>query len=132
VIAEAKTKAFDQKTVSASVTAPESLSVALGSDGSTELVPTPDTLMTSSPYTSTVPGFRSSFKFNDVDDYNGYKRKVNTQRAEGYTVSVTVAYASSTYPDSTKFSQTWCKKMNVSVKSPYMPDSVTVSYAFVY
>jgi hypothetical protein len=132
VIAEAKTKAFDQKTVSTGVSVSDSLSATLGSDGSTELVPSPDTLMTSSPYTTIIPGFRSSFKFNDIDDYNGYKRKVNTPRAEGYTVSVTVAYASSTYPDSTKFSQTFCKKMSVTVKSPFMPDSVAVSYAFVY
>ena len=132
VIAEAKTKAFDQKTVTTAVSAPESLSVTLGSDGSTESVPNPDTLITSSPYTTNTPGFFSNLKFNDVDDYNGYKRKVNTPRAEGYTVSAKVAYASATYPDSGKFSRTYCKKMTVTVKSPYIPDSLTVSYAFFY
>ena len=88
--------------------------------------------ITVSPYTSATPGFRSILKFDDVDDYNGYKRLVNTPRAEGYTLSAKVAYASPTWPDSTKGTQTWCKKFTVTVKSPYMPDSLVISYAFLY
>jgi hypothetical protein len=133
LITEAKTKAFDQMTVTNPVTMPDSLSAVLGTDGASEAVPSPDTLITSSPYTSVTPGFRSGVKFNDIDDYNGYKRKVNTQRAEGYTLSATVAYASATYPDSTQYgTKTYCKKMTVVVKSPFIPDSVSVSYAFLY
>lgn len=132
VVAEAKTKAFDQKTVSLAVSAPESLSVTIGPDGATEFVPNPDTLVKSSPYTANTPGFLSNLKFNDVDDYNGYTRKVNTPRAEGYTVKVLVGYASSTYPDSAKGSPSYCKKMTVTVKSPYMPDSLNISYSFFY
>src|SRR5258708_39253985 len=94
LIAEAKTKAFDEKTVSAAVTAPESLSVVLGTDAIAETVPSPDTAITGSPYTATTPGFRSNLKFDDVDDYNGYTRKVNTPRADGSTLNVKVAYAS--------------------------------------
>ena len=133
LINEAKTKAFDQKTVSSPVSVPDSLSTALGTDGAAETVPSPDTLITSSPYSTAVPGFRSTVKFNDVDDYNGYKRKVNTQRAEGYTLTAKVHYASATYPDSVYAStKSYCKTMTVVVKSPFFPDSVTVSYAFLY
>jgi hypothetical protein len=137
VIAEAKTKAFDQNTVASPVSSPDSLSGFLGQDGSGEAIPTavpyPDTLIKTSPYTAATPGFRSNLKFNDVDDYNGYKRLVNTQRAEAYTITSKVVFASPTYPDSTKVStKTFCKRMTVTVKSPYIPDSVVVSYAFVY
>jgi hypothetical protein len=133
VISEAKTKAFDQVTATKPVSSPDSLTAYQGTDGGAEVVPNPDTLTTSSPYTASTPGFRSSIRFNDVDDYNGYIRRVNTQRAEGYTVSVNVVYASPTYPDSTKAStKTYCKRMTVTVKSPYMPDSLSISYAFLY
>src|SRR5260221_10009372 len=120
LIAEAKTKAFDEKTVSVGVSVPESLSVGLGTDLVAETVPSPDTSITVSPYTAATPGFRSNIKFDDVDDYNGYKRKVNTPRAEGYTITSNVVYASITSPDSTQGSQTYCKRMTVVVKSPFM------------
>ena len=132
IISEAKAKAFDQNTVSGSAPSVDSLSLTLGPDGVAESVPAIDTLITSSPYNAQNPGYRSTFKFNDVDDYDGYKRLVNTPRAEGYTISVRVSYASPTYPDSLKATPTFCKKMTVSVKSPYIPDSLSLSYAFVY
>src|SRR5262249_34588498 len=52
LIAEAKTKAFDQNTVTNPVISSDSLSAVLGTDGASETVPSPDTLITSSPYTS--------------------------------------------------------------------------------
>src|ERR1044072_1586977 len=50
LITEAKTKAFDQMTVTNPVTMPDSLSAVLGTDGASEAVPSPDTLITSSPF----------------------------------------------------------------------------------
>jgi hypothetical protein len=132
IISEAKTKAFDEKTVSGTVTVADSLSAGLGTDGFAESVPSPDTLSTSSPFSATSAGYLSIVKFDDIDDYNGYTRTVNTPRAEGYKLSVKVVYASATYPDSTLATKSFCKKMTVTVKSPYMPDSLTVSYGFMY
>jgi len=132
IISEAKAKAFDQNTVSGSVSTVDSLSLSLGPDGFSEYVPSTDTLITSSPYDAQNPGYRSTYKFNDVDDYYGYKRLVNTPRAEGYLLTVRVTYASPTNPDSICATPTFCKKMTVSVKSPYIPDSLLLSYAFVY
>ena len=129
VIEEAKAKSFDQKS---NLAAPDSASNFLGTDGGTETIVQPDTLTGASPYSSTNKGFLSTTKFNDVDDYNGYKRKVNTQRAEGYSISTKVSYANPLDPNSTTGSKTFCKLMTVTVKSPYMPDSLTVSYAFTY
>ena len=143
VIDEAKTKAFDQKTASGSVSSRSSLTSpdSLGRDGSSELtVPAVDTLCSSSPYSSTSKGYWSSIKFNDIDDYKGYSRLVNTPRAEGYKLRVTVNYASETSPDSSSMSRTYCKKITVKVTSPYFPkqgdnggpDTLTIPYAFTY
>ena len=111
VIDEAKLKAFDEQTVTQSVVSPLLLtaSASLKYDGITETAPSPDTLSSL--------GYSSIRLYDDVDDYNGYTRTVNTPRAEGYNVSVVVAYASETSPDSSKSTQTYCKTMKVTVTS---------------
>ncbi len=128
VIDEAKTKAYDNKTRSVplgSVKVDSMTAVAsMGPEGVAEAVPNPDT--------TGVNGFKSATKFNDVDDYNSYKRLVNTPRAEGYYISAKVFYTSETDPDVVSASKTYCKKMNVSVWSKYMPDTLKLSYAFTY
>src|SRR5215831_14572787 len=60
VIDEAKTKAFDQVTVSGSVTSRSSLTLGakLGKDG-TETTPYPDTLCSTAPYSATNKGYWS-------------------------------------------------------------------------
>ena len=143
VINEAKTQAFDEKVLTNSVSSADSMTApgALGKE-SGESVPNPDTLTTSSPFTSSSPGFRSSLKFDDIDDYNKYNRLVNTPRAEGYNIKVSVLYASNTYPDSLKASRTYCKVMKVAVTSKFfpskrsggvlVPDTVKLFYAFTY
>ena len=143
IIDEAKTKAFDQSTVNAdtavvarsSMTAPGSLGPGAG-----ETVPSTDTLSSLAPYSSTNKGYMSAVKFNDVDDYNKYTRRVNTPRAEGYVLTVTVNYATETNPDNVEIVRTYCKKMTVQVTSPYFPkagtesgpSTLTVFYAFTY
>lgn len=135
LIDEAKSKAFDEKTVSNPVGSPASLSAVLGPDGilrPSELLPSPDTITSASPYTSSARGYLSKYRFDDVDDYNGYKRLVNTPRAEGFLVTCAVGYASPSSPDSPSGIPTFCKKMTVQVTSPYMADTIKLSYAFTY
>lgn len=136
IIDEAKTKAFDHTTdtVTARSTATLTAPASLGRDGGAESVPQPDT--------STSAGFSSVAKFNDIDDYNNYRRLVNTSRAEGYSVGVLVRYASPNAPDSISGARTFCKRMEVRVTSPYFPkinsggtlvsDTVKLYYAFTY
>lgn len=144
IIDEAKTKAYDEKTIDSIRTSPSSMT-AVGSLGreSGEFVPATDTLTSQAPYSLTNKGFLSTVRFDDVDDYNGYKRRVDTPRAEKYSLTVSVAYASDTSPDSTKFTRTFCKRMTVNVTSPYfreigqlngkpIPDTLHLSYAFTY
>ena len=143
IIDEGKTKAFDQKTVSAGVASRAALTSpdSLGKDNlSEQLVPVVDTLTSATPYSSTNKGYLSAIKFNDIDDYNLYSRIVNTQRAEGYKLKVSVGYTSETAPDSSSGSRTYAKKMTVKVTSPYFPksgsdggqDTLTLSYVFTY
>lgn len=125
VIDEAKSKSFDQTTVSApldsllTLTLPMSLGPEPG-----EFVPVPDSL--------TPNGYLSQSMFNDVDDYNGYVRVVNTPRAEGYTVNVRIDYASPTWPDSTVTTSSFCKRMTVTVTSPLVSEAISLHYAFIY
>jgi hypothetical protein len=57
---------------------------------------------------------------------------VNTPRAEGFTIAVQVKYGDPTDPDVPLNYQTFCKRMKVTVTSPYMTDKVELSYAFTY
>jgi hypothetical protein len=133
LIDEAKTKAFDAVTYTTNVTIPDSLTnpVKLGPEVG-ETVPKPDTLFSGAPYSAAYKGYRSTFAFNDIDDYDKYQRLVNTPRAEKYTVQVKVNYAVEKDPDFLTMTRTFCKKMTVQVSSPFMPDVVTLTYAFTY
>ncbi len=143
IIDEAKAKAFDQKAILNGISAANLLTApgSLGTE-SGELFPYPDTVTSLSPYSPTMKGYKSTYMFNDIDDYRNYSRVVNTQRAEGYQVRVSVNYASETSPDSIKAISTFCKTMSVQVTSPYfpkhrvggalVPDTLTLSYAFTY
>lgn len=135
IIDEAKTKAFDQKTDTSAVAIPDSLTnpVKLGTEGTEATgLPKPDTLTSASPYTATSRGYRSTYRFNDVDDYDGYTRLVNTQRAENFRIRVRVNYAIETDPDFLTMTRTYCKRMIVTVSSPYLFNDVQLSYAFTY
>lgn len=132
IIDEAKAKAFDERTagLSFSLASPNLCTRwdSLGIDPpsfSAEGVPNPDTAISS--------GYRSILKFDDIDDYNGYIRLVNTPRAEGYWIAVVVTYADTINPDITYAnSRSWCKRMSVTVWNKFMSDTVKLTYAFTY
>ena len=144
IIDEARTKAFDQNVIGKTFSIPDSLTSPynLGTEAG-EAFSYPDILISSSPYTSSTPGYSSTYRFNDVDDYNGYSRTVNTPRAEGYTVKVSVGYVNEKNPDVSSATRTFCKKMSVAVTSPYfpkisngsgsyVPDTLKLYYVFNY
>jgi hypothetical protein len=112
VIGEARVKAFDQRTVAGDMPAPERMTEAdrLGPDPgeSASTAGTPDT---------EVPGagFNSTVMFNDIDDYNGYRRIVHTGDAYDLLLEVTVSYARPTAPDSLLSFPSFCKRMSVRV-----------------
>jgi len=135
VINEAKLKAFDENSVSATIADTGALTGvgSLGPDPG-EAGPLVDTMITSSPFSSVNPGYASSVRFDDVDDYHGYRRAISKSRAfEGDTVWVDVAYVPLADPDAGEVGRrTMCKKMTVTVTGRYLSEPVTLTYGFTY
>lgn len=125
VIDEAKTKSFDQVTVTSVVSSPSAFTTPAGLGPDTgESITGPDS--------ASGGVYLSLSRFNDIDDYQGYIRLANTARADRYTVTAAVEYANALSPDSSSAVGTFCKKMTVTVTSPYLPGPVSLQYAFVY
>jgi hypothetical protein len=125
VIEEAKNKAFDEKTLSDTVTVVNSLSTTLGPDGSEATnVTLPDNMVNNS--------FRSANFYNDVDDYNGYRRIVNTPLSGVDTIRVQVVYVNQTSPYGVSAGKTWCKRMTVTVTSAFISVPIALTYIFSY
>ena len=103
IIDEAKTKKFKE-------------GAFIGTDAAAEVVTGADTLSSK--------GFASERKFDDVDDYNGYKRRVNSARAEGYVIVTSVDWVEEDKPWKTSSTETNYKQLVVKVTSPYFPKVV--------
>ena len=107
LIEEIKQKAFDEKTIDFQAIATDQLTASdsLGKD-STEMWP----------------------NFDDIDDYDGYSKSISLPHAEGYAVISKVRYAN---PDGSEFTtQTYFKKVDVTVESSYLNYSITLSFIF--
>ena len=126
MIDEVMTKSYDAATANGTKIYNYADFTAAGSLGcnSTEAtnVPQPDV---STP-------FKSIQYYNDVDDYNGYVRKVATPVLGIFTVRDTVVYVSENNPDQKSTTQTFYKKVIVSVTHPNMSFPVKLSDVVVY
>ncbi len=109
LIEEIKGKSFDQTTIEFPTTNPASLTPpsSLGPDSGEEY---PD--------------------YNDVDDYNGFKDTLTAPYFETYYVNCSVYYVDSDDPDAASSTQTFYKKVTVTVSSPYLSHNVSVSSIF--
>jgi hypothetical protein len=118
---EIKSKAFDQNTVSSTVSSTNNLTAASALGPETG---------------ETYPNF------NDVDDYNRFKTTDTVQinpnlprsgsNLDYFNDSCSVVYVSSSSPDITSSTQTWNKKITVFIKHPQMTDTIKVSTVFSY
>jgi hypothetical protein len=88
----------------------------LGPDGSGEIIFGND-----SSYTGT---FQSRSKFNDVDDYNNYSRKFYDTRLGWFTMRAAVTYIDEINPNTVSTSQTWQKKIIVTITNFSMPQDL--------
>ncbi len=79
-----------------------------------------------------VTPFRSIKYYNDIDDYNGYRRVVTTPRMGDFTLLVNVFYVAEIYPDQFSTTQTFHKKIVVSVSHLNLAESVQLSDISVY
>ncbi len=82
-----------------------------------------------SAYTSggTFHDFQSKLKFDDVDDYKGYTRKVWDSRLGYFEVTDSIKYVSETSPNTTSSSATFYKVIVVVVRHPNLPKSTDTS-----
>jgi hypothetical protein len=118
---EIKSKAFDENSVSASVSATTTftLPAKLGPETG-EVYP----------------------NFDDIDDYNGFTRTDTVQidpnvakigsNVEYFYESCSVVYVNSATPDVASNAQTWNKKIMVNVAHKQMTDTIKVSTVFSY
>ncbi len=109
LIEEIKGKSFDQTTINFPTTNPASLT-------------SPDEL---GPDSGEVYPY-----YNDVDDYNGFKDTVTAPYFETYYISCNVQYVSASDPDEVSSTQTFYKKVTVTISSPYLDHSVFLSSIF--
>jgi len=109
LIEEIKQKAFDAATVKFPTTNPEDLTPAdnLG-HSSSEVYP----------------------NYNDIDDFNGYIRPVSAPHAENYSVICEVCYVDADNPDQKVMTQTFYKRVRVTITSPYMRSPIVLSMIF--
>lgn len=114
VIENANKLAFDEITVDSSVTSTTALTSLghLGVDGVEHANKPPD--------------------FNDFDDYNNYEYDERTLASAYYHISCKVCYVNPTTPNIAATSQTFHKKLTVSVSSVSMQDTVRISTIFSY
>jgi hypothetical protein len=124
MIDEIMTQSFDAATVSAKVY-DDSLFTAAGSlgcnGGEASTVPLPDTY----PY-------KSATGYNDVDDYHKYRRTVSTPRMGNYDVRDSVWYVVEADPDQKSSTQTFFKRVKVTVRHPNMTSPLTMTDVAVY
>lgn len=77
----------------------------------------------------------SATTFNDLDDYNGYRDSVETPRIGYYWRSCRVYYVTASSPDVDAGVQTFLKRIDVTITSPYITlpgDSIRISKIISY
>lgn len=122
MIDEIQSKEYDTQTVSARVynTANLTPTNLLGTEAG-ESISTPDVL----PY-------QSATVFNDIDDYNGYRRTVSTARLDNFAVTDSIYYVMESNLNLKSSTQTYYKKMVVTVAHPSMKVPVVLADVVVY
>jgi len=107
LIEEIKQKAFDEKTIDFQAIAVNQLTAAeLIGEESGEVWPI----------------------FNDIDDYHNYSKPVSLPHAEGYLVTSKVNYVNLEGSDLT--TQSFFKKVTVTVSSEYLKRPIVISFIF--
>lgn len=109
IIEDAQSKSFDHSTDTNSVNLLTQLSSVLGPEGG-----------------------ETEETFNDFDDYNGFTRRDSTMPSAVFDIACEVVYVSSNDIEGFSNNRTWHKKMNVTISSPFSPDTFRTSSIFSY
>jgi len=84
------------------------------------------------PLADTATPFKSIAGYNDVDDYDGYIRMESNSLMTGFRDSVDVYYVLESDPNAKSNTQTFFKRINVTVTHPSMKKPLTISDVAVY
>lgn len=68
--------------------------------------------------------------YNDIDDYHNYTKYITAPHAEDYYVSCKVQYVNGDNPDQVLTTQSFYKKVTVTVSSPYLRNPIKLSTVF--
>ncbi len=112
MLEETQLRAFDEKTVNASVKLADSLTspVNFGPEA----------------------GETTSSTFDDISDYNGYIRSDTLEGLGVFTTSVAVHYVPTMYGETISWSKTFCKRIDVCTYNKYLADTIKLSYISTY
>ena len=88
----------------------------LGPDGASEQISGLDSSRTGT--------FQSRSKFDDVDDYNNYTRWAYDTRLGWFVLKAVVVYVNELNPDSLAATQTWQKRITVTITNYSMPQDI--------
>ncbi|MBI5214576.1 MAG: hypothetical protein HY960_02365 [Ignavibacteriae bacterium] len=125
LIDEIMTKNYDLATITKKV-------VNAGDFTSSESLGPNETEKKSVPLPDVGPTFRSIKYYNDIDDYDGYRRIVSTPKMGNFTLLVDIYYVSEIYPDQLSKDATFHKKIVVSVSHLNLAKSLYLSDISVY
>lgn len=109
LLEEIKQKAFDANTVQFPITNPSGLTPSAG------LGPA---------------NWESYPNFNDIDDFNNFTKGVSAPHAENYSIKCKVWYVNGDNPEQMMTTQTFYKRVRITVSSPYMRSPVNISFIF--
>ena len=112
LIEEIKQKAYDEKTID------------FPTFNRTALTP-------SSNFGTTADGETYPY-FDDMDDYDGYSRDADAPHAEAYHISAKVYYVLEDDAKTKSTTQTFHKRVDVTVSSPYINNNVTLTFIFTH
>lgn len=68
--------------------------------------------------------------YNDIDDYNNFIRDIDAPHAEGYEVTCKVQYVNENDPNDINSTQTFYKKVTVTVTNTYLSYPINLSFIF--
>ncbi len=116
-------KKYDQYAIDTLYQAPSAFTPAgsLGPESGEVITPWPD-----------VAPFKSFTTYNDVDDYNGYVRTIDSEIIKGFQVSAVVYYVTQANTNTKSTTQTYLKRIDVSVQHPSYLKTVTFSTIATY
>ncbi len=72
----------------------------------------------------------NSKTFDDIDDFHNYQRLISAPHAEDYNVKCKIEYVDGNDPDKVSSTQTFYKRVTVTVSSPFLRNSVELKYVY--